>query len=94
MPREAPVTSTVCPSNRATASLPSPRPPMSGARYGDRAPTASLSATRGGRAGSERPSTPPPRATFRCNHLRFLTQFGTRIAFRNGMNSEMNIRQK
>lgn len=25
-----------------------------------------------------------------CNHLRFLTQYGTRIAFRNGMNSEMN----
>ena len=28
------MTSTVCPSNRATSSLPSSRPPMSGARYG------------------------------------------------------------
>jgi hypothetical protein len=25
-----------------------------------------------------------------CNHLRFLTRFGTRIAFHNGVNSEMN----
>jgi len=25
-----------------------------------------------------------------CNHLQFLTQFGTRIALRNDMNSEMN----
>lgn len=25
-----------------------------------------------------------------CNHLRFLTRIGTRIAFRNGVNSEMN----
>jgi hypothetical protein len=28
-----------------------------------------------------------------CNYLRFLTRFGTRIAFRNGMNSEMNIKE-
>jgi hypothetical protein len=27
---------------------------------------------------------------FFFNHLRFLTQFGTRIAFQNGVNSEMN----
>src|ERR1700692_2534996 len=25
-----------------------------------------------------------------CTHLRFLTRYGTSIAFRNGMNSEMN----
>ncbi len=27
---------------------------------------------------------------FCCNHLQFLTQFGTHIAFQNGVNSEMN----
>jgi hypothetical protein len=28
--------------------------------------------------------------SFRCHHLRFLTRFGTCIAFQNGVNSEMN----
>jgi hypothetical protein len=28
-----------------------------------------------------------------CKHLRFLTRYGTRIAFRYGMNSEMNMKE-